>query len=96
MCQSVSSFGSVGVLSTLLGTPSTGCMGNHSFGYWPGLVAGHKHTLTGAMVSVIRLERFKSIGRQMEICWVQGLMMRIWVVLGEVTYFVGSTWSPKM
>jgi len=47
------------------------------------------------MVIVIRLETFKSIGGQIEICWAQGLMMRIWVVLGEVICFVGSTWSPK-
>jgi len=47
------------------------------------------------MGSVIRLETFKYIGGCMEICWMHGLMMGIWVMLGEVICFVGGAQLPK-
>ncbi len=95
MSQHVRSFGSVGMLSILVGTPSTGCRTISSATGQAWLQAINTPSHTRAMVSVIRLEIFKSIGRQIKICWVQGLMMRFWVVLGEVIGFVGSTQSPK-
>ena len=47
------------------------------------------------MVSVIRLETFKCIGRSMEICQAHVLMVGIWMMLGEVIHSIGDAWSPK-
>jgi len=58
-------------------------------------VTGHKHTLTKAMVRIIRLETIKCIGGGVQIGWAHVLMMHIWVVLGEIVGFVCGTRSPE-